>query len=320
LLTSATSIPNPRRGFTLIELLVVIGVIVLLVGIALPALVHARRQAQRTAMAMNLQAIATALEAYKLDHGDYPRLPISSQRNTTNPPHDYGSMLLCRALIGPAPAAIDGADSYGFRIRPGGSGRVYGPYLDPSKFKLVQAVKNDDNTWEIRDGHLADVSSDPLTAQYGSPILYYPARPTKLDLSQTPPKYTGSLTYPFLVNGRDPRVNSGNGDTSLPGGGGDMGLFNVEDNKDSAGNPRLSRLQLLLAVEPQYPIWSSPPSATLPNVFPAPAARPVWAQTSGTFTGPFLLWTAGQDGFYAATDNTTGKERVSSDDITNITP
>src|SRR4051812_6524170 len=60
-------------GFTLVELLVVIGIIMTLAAILLPALNTAYRNASRARMAGDLQAIVTALEAYKADFGDYPR-------------------------------------------------------------------------------------------------------------------------------------------------------------------------------------------------------------------------------------------------------
>src|SRR4051812_23042576 len=93
---------SPRRGFTLVEMLVVIGIIVVVVGLATPMITRAWRAGDRAATLADLQAIATALEAYKQDHGDYPRITETTAFSAG--PNDYtGARMLCRALIGPGP-------------------------------------------------------------------------------------------------------------------------------------------------------------------------------------------------------------------------
>lgn len=106
----------------MVELIVVIGIIAILAGLLLPAVNHMRRSALITGEKADFQTIASALEQYKADFGDYPRnsqLPTWSTQNGSYPAMMY--FTLATALLGPGPAVTgatglgDGNDGPGFR-------------------------------------------------------------------------------------------------------------------------------------------------------------------------------------------------------------
>lgn len=95
------------RGFTLIEILIVILIIAVLVSLVLAAAKAVQNKGKKSRAEGEIAAIATALESYKADNGDYP---TNGTYGSSNP----GSLNLVTTLM------------------PGGGGKVY--YEFKSKF------------------------------------------------------------------------------------------------------------------------------------------------------------------------------------------
>jgi len=61
-----------KKGFTLIELLIVIAIIAILALIAIPNFMEARVRANVARVQADMRGLATGMEAYMLDHNNYP--------------------------------------------------------------------------------------------------------------------------------------------------------------------------------------------------------------------------------------------------------
>lgn len=62
-----------ERGFTLIELLIVVAIIGVIAAIAIPNLLNAINRGRQKATMGDMRTMATAIEAYAVDYGKYPR-------------------------------------------------------------------------------------------------------------------------------------------------------------------------------------------------------------------------------------------------------
>ncbi len=60
------------RGFTLIELLIVVAIIAILAAIAVPNFLEAQVRSKVSRVRSDLRVLATAIEAYHIDHNHYP--------------------------------------------------------------------------------------------------------------------------------------------------------------------------------------------------------------------------------------------------------
>lgn len=279
-----------RCGFTLVEMLVIIGIIVLILGLAAPMITRAWRAGDRAATYADLQAIATALEAYRQDHGEYPQVrydpsipptPITNDR--PNPP--TGAQVLCQALIAPAPATNsgaagrkvqDGADGPGFRTR-GTQGRVYGPYLQPGKFKVADPANP--NAPPAPNKELVLTIMDRSNSR---PILYFPAAAGKPNIRVN----TGGV--PGFVHS----------DPTPTGVLSELSLYDADDNLDYFKRPpndnnattALTRIRLMLG---DLPPNQTPPAE--PSKWSGAPNGMIDGAESAATTSPFILWAAGPD-------------------------
>ena len=155
-------------AFTLIELLVVMAVLAVLLGILVPIIKSANRHALTNATLTQLRSLSIALSQYQADFNVYPSSTTPAYTkadNSTFPfpgiiPAGRAPCLLAEALTGYLPYDVDGCGptlysvtppypaspqkddpQYGFRDRPGGSGRIRGPYTatDPKNYRTNTA-------------------------------------------------------------------------------------------------------------------------------------------------------------------------------------
>jgi type II secretion system protein G len=62
-----------NQGFTLIELLIVVAIIGLIAAIAIPNLINAIDRGKQKRTMADIRTVATAVEAYSVDHSTYPQ-------------------------------------------------------------------------------------------------------------------------------------------------------------------------------------------------------------------------------------------------------
>lgn len=318
---------DERSGFTLVELLVVIGIIVLLIGLAVPAVLHSLKTGRRTRTVSDFQLIGTALEAYKADFGDYPRFDSDNTPNSINMMQDRGARLLCRALLSPGPAAVtgqgtvdfnginnggtgqapDGADGPGFRVRPGGAGRVYQAYIQADKFPLGNpgaAAGASTGKWDS-----TNFTDATLLDPQGNPILYYPAAPGNITVSATTPPATPIFVCDATVNG----VPQGNANPPLA-----QCLYNGFDNY-GYGQSKITDQDLFM---PATSVSANELAYLLGDIQQKGYIIP--GSEQAVTTQPYLLWSAGEDGIFGFPGcHTVGATAASfagqkTDDVTNF--
>jgi len=303
--------PRSRTAFTITELLVVIGIIVVLVGILLPALATVRSKAMETATIGTMNEFSKACDIYQTDHGVYPGvLPDEVLIGLTDRITGTENALL--ALMGGyrvvTPFTIAGStedlEYTNFAgteiVSPGANGgwglkvdlseigqgplvnmKPFSPYFSPSGNEVRRALGQEsinpaDDVLKLPD----------LLDRWGQPILYFRASrntgPIAFD-SANP-----TLPPQFITTTADPYIES-NGLGEAIEDQTTQSLFNPAVSAD----PNATFAQIIRAPgqgEPDNPLYSSP-------------------------RGKYAIMSAGPDGVYFSQYDGPGREGAP---VTNI--
>ena len=107
---------NKKAAFTIVELLTVMSIIIILVGLLVPALNLVRRYAKRVEQKNQFHSIDVALDLFNAEWESYPESKSSISGG-------YGAVELCEALMGmdlqgytPNPADYNNPDTSGRKL------------------------------------------------------------------------------------------------------------------------------------------------------------------------------------------------------------
>lgn len=328
-------------------MLVVIGIIVLIIGFALPMTLKAWRQGDRARTAADLNTIGIALDAFKNDFGEYPRVETPGT----------GFAVLGKSLVGPLDSTTSTFTNPSIAVgTPAKAGTVYytgawNPNAPPN-FGVVQyvALLDTENpppgvgTWSdstnggptftdgadgpgfrIRTGGAIKqpylqpgkfkMQGLALLDHNGNPILYFPKSPVAVNINirngANPGHYVSARTNP-------PVQGAINAPT----------MFNFDDNvylatatssDPTSANRALAKMQAILGMRDPGSLASGS------------AANGILASSESAATeAPYLLWSAGPDQLFGPVDDVldasgTAKDRFTidrlvqkCDDVTNF--
>jgi type II secretory pathway pseudopilin PulG len=188
----ATKSTRHREAFTIVELLTVMSIIVILIGLLLPALSKVRKYATNVKQMAQLRSIDVGIELFSNENGGYPP---SSGTDPQKLPY-CGAMKLCEAIMGKDLLGFhsnsvfrrDGRDATGGTVlypvppatpTPDNLKARKGPYLQAENANCfrTKSIYTDFDTFDGETFVLCDVyEREMLTKQKtGMPILYYKA-------------------------------------------------------------------------------------------------------------------------------------------------
>jgi type II secretory pathway pseudopilin PulG len=157
-----------KQGFTIIELLTVMSIIILLMGLFIPAMNMLRRYAQKVSQYSQFHTIEVALTMFNAEWQDYP--------NPTAGALGFGAVALSESTVGRDLLGYDPDGTYNQGDLSGRCSYIEAQNANPNPISLYPGDTEslDPNIYVLSDVY-SHVTHPVTGRSFGMPILYYKA-------------------------------------------------------------------------------------------------------------------------------------------------